>query len=157
MSEEKYAILDRNKKGSSFCRHKNCNQHELDMAHIDYDLLRINHAVKYVFDEFSKMSAVKFDVDNTTLDVEGPILDPRHDVSPSYDHINPAHYQQFSKESIDIMIAIWGAEAVATYCEINAFKYKMRLGSKPDQPVDRDLGKAQWYLNKAKELRNSNK
>jgi hypothetical protein len=28
----------------------------------------------------------------------------------------------------------------------------MRLGSKPDQPVEQDLKKAQWYEAKVKEL-----
>lgn len=71
-----------------------------------------------------------------------------------YDYVNPNHYKSFSIECIDMMVSIWGKEKVATYCEINAFKYKMRLGEKPDQPVDRDLDKANWYLNKAKELKN---
>lgn len=71
-----------------------------------------------------------------------------------YDFINPDHYKQGSMEVIDMMIAIWGKEAVATYCEINAFKYRMRLGLKPEQPVERDLEKAKWYEEKAKELIN---
>lgn len=70
----------------------------------------------------------------------------------SYDYINPKHYKG-SKEVIDIMVDIWGAKDVATYCEINAFKYRMRLGKKPGQPVERDLGKAEWYEAKAEELR----
>ena len=70
-----------------------------------------------------------------------------------YDYINPSHYKSFSKETIDMMIDIYGKEKVATYCEINAFKYKIRIGEKPDQPIERDLDKARWYLNKASELR----
>ena len=70
----------------------------------------------------------------------------------SYDFINPNHYKSFSKEVIDMMIDLWGKEAVATHCEITAFKYKMRIGSKPDQPIERDLEKSNWYLAKAKEL-----
>lgn len=72
-----------------------------------------------------------------------------------YDFINPEHYQKFSVETIDMMVAIWGPEKVATYCEINAFKYKMRVGDKPDQPIEQDLEKSRWYLKKAKELRSS--
>lgn len=71
----------------------------------------------------------------------------------TYDHINPSHYQQFSIETIDMMVAIWGNEKVAAHCEMCAFKYRMRMGEKPDQPIERDMGKVQWYLNKAKELR----
>lgn len=71
----------------------------------------------------------------------------------TYDYINPDHYKSFSKETIEMMIDIYGKNKVADYCEINAFKYKMRLGSKPGQPLERDLEKANWYLEKAKELR----
>jgi len=72
-----------------------------------------------------------------------------------YDFVNPKHYQEFSVEVIDMMAAIWGKEATATHCEMCAFKYKLRAGSKPDQPIERDLEKAAWYLSKAKELRDA--
>ena len=72
---------------------------------------------------------------------------------PTYDHINPSHYKQSGKEVIDMMVDIWGREAVAIHCEITAFKYRMRLGLKPEQPIERDLEKAKWYENKAKELK----
>ena len=72
---------------------------------------------------------------------------------PTYDHINPEHYKQSGKEVIDMMIDIWGKEAVATHCEITAFKYRMRLGLKPEQPIERDIEKAKWYEEKAKELK----
>ena len=72
-----------------------------------------------------------------------------------YDFINPSHYQEFSVEVIDMMAAIWGKEATALHCEMCAFKYKLRAGSKPDQPIERDLDKAAWYLSKAKELRDA--
>lgn len=71
------------------------------------------------------------------------------------DYINPNHYKQFSKETIDMMIAIWEINAVILYCEMTAFKYKIRMGDKIDQPVERDLGKSRWYLNKANELKES--
>lgn len=71
----------------------------------------------------------------------------------NYDYINPNHYKQGSKEVIDMMIGICGKEAVATHCEITAFKYRMRLGNKPDQPIERDFSKCLWYEQKSKELR----
>ena len=70
-----------------------------------------------------------------------------------YDFITPNHYKEFSIEVIDMMAAIWGKEATAKHCEMCAFKYRMRLGSKPNQPIERDLKKAKWYLSKAEELR----
>lgn len=72
-----------------------------------------------------------------------------------YDYINPDHYKNFSIEVIDMMVSIWGLEATAVHCEMCAFKYRMRMGTKPDQPVDRDLKKVEWYLEKAKELRSN--
>lgn len=71
----------------------------------------------------------------------------------TYDHINPQHYKNYSKEVIDMMVDIWGIQNTITHCEITAFKYRMRIGNKPDQPIERDLEKARWYENKAKELK----
>lgn len=71
-----------------------------------------------------------------------------------YDYINPNHYKQGSKEVIEMMEAIWGKESLGVYCEINAFKYRMRAGLKPEQSVERDLEKAKWYEQKANILRN---
>lgn len=70
-----------------------------------------------------------------------------------YEHVNhPSHYNTFSKEVIDMMIDIWGLEKTIVFCEMNAFKYKMRLGEKPNQSIEQDIKKSKWYLNKAKEL-----
>ena len=67
---------------------------------------------------------------------------------------SPSHYTNYPCEVIDMMVAIWGKEKVADFCEINAFKYRMRMGTKPFNSIEQDLKKEQWYLNKAKELRN---
>jgi hypothetical protein len=69
-----------------------------------------------------------------------------------YDHINPDHYRNYPIEVIDMMSAIWGKSATATFCEMNAFKYRMRMGAKPENSIEQDLKKELWYLNKAKEL-----
>lgn len=71
-----------------------------------------------------------------------------------FDHINPDYYKKNSKEIYQMMIDIWGMEKYIAFCEMNAFKYRMRLGDKPDQPIDRDLDKAKWYENMAKQLTN---
>ena len=70
-----------------------------------------------------------------------------------YDYINPDHYKKGDKEVWEMMVEIWGKEAFIKHCEMCAFKYRMRLGEKPEQPVERDLAKAKWYEDKAKELR----
>ena len=73
----------------------------------------------------------------------------------NYEHVeHPAHYNTYGQETIAMMVAIWGKERVADWCEITAFKYRMRMGTKPDNSIEQDLKKEQWYLNKAKELRN---
>jgi hypothetical protein len=73
-----------------------------------------------------------------------------------YEHVNNSkHYNNYSKEVIVMMEDIWGKEATITFCEMNAFKYRMRMGTKPDQPIERDIEKEKWYLDKAKELKAS--
>jgi hypothetical protein len=71
-----------------------------------------------------------------------------------YEHVNhPNHYNTFSKEVIDMMVDIWGVEKTIAFCEMNAFKYKMRMGDKPNQSLEQDFKKSVWYINKAKELK----
>ena len=77
----------------------------------------------------------------------------KHTCQKSYDYINPDHYKKGTKEVYEMMIDIWGKDAYIAHCEMCAFKYRMRLGSKPDQPIERDLEKARWYEAKAKELK----
>lgn len=69
----------------------------------------------------------------------------------SNDAINPDHYKQYPVESIDMMVLIWGNEAVHNFCIMNAFKYRMRLGHKDS--VEQDMAKEKWYLDKARELK----
>lgn len=71
----------------------------------------------------------------------------------SYDFVNPSHYKKFEKETYEMMIDIWGVDAYIKHCEMCAFKYKLRAGEKPDQPVERDLEKAEWYLEMANKLK----
>ena len=63
---------------------------------------------------------------------------------------HPSHYNQYPKETIDMMVDIFGREATQQWCVMTAFKYRMRLGHKDD--INQDLAKEQCYLNKAKEL-----
>ena len=63
---------------------------------------------------------------------------------------HPSHYNQYPKETIDMMVDIFGRDAVRQWCVMTAFKYRMRMGLKDD--IEQDFNKEQWYLNKAKEL-----
>lgn len=77
------------------------------------------------------------------------------DDTMQYEHVDhPLHYNNYSVECVDMMERIWGAEATALWCEMTAFKYRMRMGTKPSNPIQQDLEKELWYLRKAKELRN---
>jgi hypothetical protein len=62
----------------------------------------------------------------------------------NYDYINPNHYKtEKGIESIDVIEAF-----ELDFCLGNAVKYILRAGKKPDQPIERDLEKAIWYLNR---------
>lgn len=69
----------------------------------------------------------------------------------SYEHVNhPKHYNNYSVEVIDMMVSIYGIEATATWCEMTAFKYRMRVGTKPDNPVEQDWIKRDGTLTRQK-------
>lgn len=68
-----------------------------------------------------------------------------------FDSVNhPKHYTSGGIECIDAMISAYGKEAVAWFCLCNAFKYTWRTNLK--NGIE-DLNKAQWYINKYKELK----
>ena len=74
----------------------------------------------------------------------------------AYEMVNhPTHYNQYDIEVIDMIIRIWGPEAAALWCDITAFKYRMRMGTKPDNSIEQDIKKEPWYLNKSKEIRDN--
>ena len=61
---------------------------------------------------------------------------------------HPEHYQG-KRECIDIMINLFGIEAVIGFCKCNIFKYRFRADKKNGEE---DILKAQWYENKLHEL-----
>lgn len=62
------------------------------------------------------------------------------------DNVNhPSHYKLEKYECIDVMIEIFGVEAVKVFCQLNAFKYCWRMNRK--NGVE-DAEKAVWYLNR---------
>lgn len=62
---------------------------------------------------------------------------------------HPTHYNQDGMECIDEMIIVFGVEAVKHFCVCNAWKYRYRANKKNGEE---DLEKANWYINKFKEL-----
>ena len=69
--------------------------------------------------------------------------------------IAPTFYRWGPEEIIEMMASIWGIEKTADFCTLEAFKCRMEMGVKPDQPSDleQDLKKEQWYSIKSKELK----
>ena len=73
-----------------------------------------------------------------------------------YEMVNhPTHYNSSSVETIEKMVRIWGKEQTAMWCEMTAFKYRERIGLKPDNSLEQEMGKIKWYESKARELRKS--
>lgn len=72
------------------------------------------------------------------LDIE--IIDDANAVN------HPSHYNNYSVEVLEMMRGIWGDEKVAIFCELNAFKYRMRMGLKEGNPTEQDLAKEKFYL-----------
>ena len=59
---------------------------------------------------------------------------------------HPNHYNIYDVEVIDMMAAIWGNEAVALWCKMTAFKYRMRMGYKEGVDSSIDFRKEQECL-----------
>lgn len=72
------------------------------------------------------------------------------DKQKKYDTVShPYHYTSGRFECIDVMLDVFGKEAVMDFCVLNAFKYLFRSKRKNGSE---DIKKAGWYLNKFAEL-----
>lgn len=70
-----------------------------------------------------------------------------------YEEVNhPKHYNTYDVEVIDMMERVFGKEQTAIFCKLNAFKYRMRAGTKPGQSADKDLNKERWYIDRYNRL-----
>ena len=69
---------------------------------------------------------------------------------------HPSHYNRYSIEAVEMARRIWGDEALITAAEITAFFYRMRMGLKPENSVEQELDKENFWLDYAKRLRNGN-
>lgn len=66
---------------------------------------------------------------------------------------HPAHYETGKFECIEVMIEVFGVEAVQNFCLCNAFKYLYRCDRKGKKLED--IKKSQFYVNKYIELEES--
>ena len=63
---------------------------------------------------------------------------------------HPKHYNADGRlECIREMEIMFGQSDVDTFCKLNAYKYFYRAGTKEGEAKEKDLAKAQWYLNYA--------
>jgi hypothetical protein len=71
------------------------------------------------------------------------------------DEINPSHYKSSheSKQVWEMMFDCFGKEKFLAFCELNAFKYRMRAGKKPTSDASDDIKKALWYETRIEEMR----
>lgn len=63
---------------------------------------------------------------------------------------HPEHYALYKYECIDVMVEVFGSEAVKAFCLCNAFKYLWRCDRKGAKKED--IEKSGWYLKKFAEL-----
>ena len=83
-----------------------------------------------------------------------PVLTPisEQEVTDTTYVNHPTHYNKYDVEVIDMMEKIWGTEQTAIWCKLTAFKYRMRIGLKPDNSIQQDIVKENWYLDKYNQL-----
>lgn len=62
------------------------------------------------------------------------------------DAINPDYYRRSAVECVDAVRAAASSEAAfLEHCRLEALAYLFRGGSKPDNPLAQDAGKAIWW------------
>jgi hypothetical protein len=66
---------------------------------------------------------------------------------------DPQHYKQHEMECIDEMVEVFGPYDVMAFCRCNAWKYRYRAPYKGK--LEEDNEKADWYIQKLKELSRS--
>ena len=66
-----------------------------------------------------------------------------------YEKVDHPEYYQGKNECIDVMTAMFGVEAVKSFCRCNAYKYRFRADRKNGEE---DIRKAEWYESKLIEL-----
>lgn len=110
-------------------------------------------------DVFENISNHKERIDKINDVIDGKCEEEKE----HYEYVNhPKHYNNYDMEVIDMMVKIWGTKATAQFCMMNAYKYRMRMGTKPGKDESKeaqinklleDFEKEQWYLDMAKKLK----
>lgn len=74
-----------------------------------------------------------------------------------HDPVNyPDHYtKDYTYESIEMMIRVYGKDKVILFLELSAFQYRMRMGKKQGVPLEIDFAKEQQCLKMMNEFKNN--
>lgn len=71
----------------------------------------------------------------------------------NYEMVNhPSHYNRYSVEAVEMARRIWGDEKLKWAAEITAFFYRMRMGTKPDNSMEQELNKEEFWLDIFKKI-----
>lgn len=138
--EEKRKALD------EFCKTHNdycdgCVLNDRTSCHFDASDIEIEDLYGIVFEGKNIVRS------GQKVDCECSELTARAVKSDEINH--PDRYNSGGFECIDVMLAVFGYEAVRNFCILNAFKYIWRHKQKGGAE---DIKKAVWYLNKFVEL-----
>ena len=76
-------------------------------------------------------------------------LDP---IKENYDFIKPQHYKLWkdNNDVNDVIRASLTKEEYQGFIKGNILKYQLRLGKKPNEPIERDQEKIKWYQEQLK-------
>lgn len=71
-----------------------------------------------------------------------------------YDYVNPSHYRLWHSMDDTFIIhkKVLSREEYIGFLKGNILKYQMRLGRKPGESVEREIGKIETYQKQLKEI-----
>ena len=74
--------------------------------------------------------------------------------SKDYDFIKPQHYKLWkdNNDVNDVIKATLSKEELIGFYKGNILKYQLRLGKKPNEPIERDIEKIKWYQEQLNQL-----
>lgn len=58
---------------------------------------------------------------------------------------NAKHYDKNRVNVIELLERSYGTENIMIFCEMNALKYRLRIGNKKSQEIEMELKKIEWY------------
>lgn len=83
--------------------------------------------------------------------VEPKKSEQKYEPEQKYEMVNhPSHYNIYDIEVLDMMKKIWNIFSAAMWCKLTAFKYRMRMGSKPGNSMQQEISKETFLLDRYK-------